>query len=420
MDYAETKRNLQFLKDLTQQKQNKQAEVKQLEQQIASLRKNPADKISNELLIYQYNKKIDILKQDISDLNKKINNVNNALQGVNVEELDEEDKEDFISQVEVINESTSVPTQEPVLQESTQEPLKETTLNEQNVKSSGNVFTSFIKAFNNLPKLILVAILSLISVWILFQVDEANLLSRFNYYSKFKFFSFMLLGAFSLLILTYFIYKNIDKKDFGTFTDFLILYFLILSVGILILVLINKSTLKLLLFAFLLIYSLIYFIIRLALYKKDLQNNVNSLPKFLKYYYTLFKKYHFLIIALIALIMIIGLYLLLSTNLINSWLKGTPKAFNAKLFIITDIILIALSLVYCICFAILRINESDLKIIDFGCFITQIFCLEFFALAIIRYSQVAKAFSFVFFAILFLISSAISFYRLITINKNEI
>ena len=70
--------------------------------------------------------------------------------------------------------------------------------------------------------------------------------------------------------------------------------------------------------------------------------------------------------------------------------------------------------------SIVRIKENDLKIIDLGCLISQIISLEFFFLAVIRYSQIVGIFSYVFFALLFITSTAISIFRIINYDKNEI
>ena len=63
MQNAEIKRNLQYLKVLKTQKQNMVAEQKELEANVAQLRKNPADKLTTDLYIFQYNKKIEVLKE---------------------------------------------------------------------------------------------------------------------------------------------------------------------------------------------------------------------------------------------------------------------------------------------------------------------------------------------------------------------
>jgi hypothetical protein len=70
-------------------------------------------------------------------------------------------------------------------------------------------------------------------------------------------------------------------------------------------------------------------------------------------------------------------------------------------------------------FAFFKLGENNLTIIDLGCLLTQIFSLEFFALAIVRYSSVVHVMTYVIFALLLAVSTAVTVYRIINFNKNE-
>ena len=177
---------------------------------------------------------------------------------------------------------------------------------------------------------------------------------------------------------------------------------------------------KTIIVACLAIYSLLYFVLRLCLFNKNVKENISSKPKLIKYYYSLFSKYSVAIISLMAIVAICALYILISYKIIPKWLDGTPTFFNSKLWIIIDFVLVAITLVYGLGFSIVRIKENDLKIIDLGCLISQIISLEFFFLAVIKYSQIVGIFSYVFFALLFITSTAISIFRIINYDKNEI
>ncbi|MBO4962985.1 MAG: hypothetical protein J6C97_04325 [Clostridia bacterium] len=410
MQNAEIKRNLQYLKVLKTQKQNMVAEQKELEANVAQLRKNPTDKLTTDLYIFQYNKKIEVLKENISSTNKEIQRVSKELEGEDLSSLDEDDKAEYQEEIQEVTPQPEIE-EEPVAEEIFVEPIK--------VEKQNN-FKALIFSLNNPAKLILLAIVSVLSAWLLYQIDASNMVSMVATYTKFTVFAFLLVGAFSLLILSFYLYKDIDVKPFGRFSDYFILYLFVLTIITAILTAVEFTIFKTLIVVCLAIYSLLYFVLRLVLFNKNIKENVSSKPRLIKYYYALFSKHSVAIISLIAIVAICALYVLISYRIIPKWLDGRPNFFNSKLWIIIDFVLVAITLVYGLGFSIVRIKENDLKIIDLGCLISQIISLEFFFLAVIRYSQIVGIFSYVFFALLFITSTAISIFRIINYDKNEI
>ena len=405
MQNAEIKRNLQYLKVLKTQKQNMVAEQKELENQIASLRKNPADKLTTDLYIFQYNKKIEGLKENVSSTNKEITRVSKELEGIDLSELDEDDKDEFKEEILDIT-----PQEEPVEEEVIKQditPIKQ------------NNFKALISSYNSIPKLILLALLSFFSAWILYQIDVSNMILTVSIKTKFQMFSFILLGAFTFLIATRYLYKEIISKPFGCFSDYFMLYNAILTLIMIVLCVTQYSPLKLAIVIGLSIYSLVYFVIRLALSNKDVSKTIQN-SKFLTYYKELFSKYSITVIGLISIILFCSLYVLISYNIIPKWLNGTPKFFNSKLWMIIDIILLGLLLAYAVAFSIINLKEKDLKIIDLGALLAQVACFVFLFFATIKYGKVVGVFSYIFFALLFAISTFVTIYRIINVNKNEI
>jgi len=422
METSQLKRDLQYLKVLKTQKQNKFAEQKSLETQIARLRKNPTDKITNDLYIFQYNKKIETLKEEISAINKEILKLSKDLENFDSSCLSEDEKEDYSEEIlelcpQQIQEQPATETEETV------EETEDSSCCEKDIapKSKCNCqFKALAKGLYNPTKLIILAVVSLTFIWGLYQWDCINLLYEFGRRSKMKFVSFMIMAFFSFVIVSFFSYKNFDKKQFGCFSDYFMLFLLISSLGLGVLHIINPTSFKLLIFLCLLAYSLIYFAIRIGFYGKNIKDNISSKPKFIQYYYNLFGKYSLIMVALIFAISLVCLYLILSTGIISSWLAGNSKNYNVKVWMIIDLIILELFVFCCVFFAFVNLGENKLTIIDLGCLLTQIVCLEFFGLAIARYSSVIHVMTYVIFALLFVVSTAVTVYRIINFKKNEI
>ncbi len=413
MQNAEIKRSLQYLKVLKTQKQNMVAQQKELEANIARLRKNPTDRLTNDLYVFQYNKKIESLKESISSTNKEIAKVTKDLEGVDLSSLEEEDLSEYSEEIQEVcpqEEQEEIVEPAPVLASNTE------SLQPQVQKT--NNFKSLVLALKNPSKLILLGIISLLSLWVLYQSDVSNLLFNFARKSQLNFFSFVLIAVFSVLILSFYIYKEIDSKPFGRFSDYFALYLLISAIGIFVFFILQQSKLKLLVFIALALYSLLYFAFRLFLYNKNLSKNMANKPKFIQYFYTLFKKYPIIIISFVAVIIGCLLYLTISSNIIPIWLSG--DYVKLKVFMIINIILFVLVLLYCIAFSIVRLKESSLKTIDLGCILTQVASLEFYFLAIIRYGKYIRWFTYTFFSLLFVVATALQVLRIIFYKNEEV
>lgn len=402
------RRDLQYLKSLKAQREQKREQVQELESQIARLRKNPTDKLTSDLVIFSNNKKKDILKEEISSIDKEIYHLNAQIQSS--EDLDDLSQDEIEEYGEELNDIFPEPELEP--EPETVEPEQEDTPQAEVKPSAPSVFSKLIKGYKSLSKLVVSAVVSLLLLWTLFQWDTGNLLYYFNRVTRFNFFCFLIFGFFALSVTSYLVYKGITKKPFGSISDFFILIILVCSVGVLGLYINLPTTFKLLIFAFLAIYSLVYYIIRLCLYQKDLKQ-IASKNRFFKYYYNLFTSISPLVIALITVSCFILLYLSMTTRLFRRWLASSDAH---KVMIIIDIVLIALAYLYAGAFSVVRINEPKVYLIDLFALTSELVAVGFFFINnFISAKATASSVIIVILALIFALG--INIYRIIKTKK---
>ncbi len=381
-------------------------EVRELDAQVSHLRKNPTDKLTNDLLVYQYNKKKEILKQDISSIDKEIYRLNFDLENFDTSILSPSETEEFAEEIAELHEPE--PELEPEPEINTEEP----TAVEDSPKA--NNFKLLFKGLYDIRSLLISGLVTLSILWALFVCDRLNLIGYFNRYTRFKFFSFLLAGIFALTICSVYAYKDISKKPFGAFSDYFMLVCLASSLGIALLYAIQNTHFKLFVFLCLAIYSLIYFVLRIKLYNKDIKQALAKKPKIMSYYYELFGKYSLIIISLIATLALIVLYLAMSLKMVTSWLKSDQ---GHRPYMIITLIIVALFVLYFSALSVVRINEQETKIIDVFALIVQIVSVEFFVLTRLLSATISTIF-YLLFALLLLLSIALTIYRIIK-YKNE-
>ena len=175
-------------KVLKTQKQNMIAEQKELEANIAHLRKNPTDRLTNDLYVFQYNKKIDALKENISSTNKEIAKVTKELESVDLSSLEEDDLSEFSEEIQEVYPPEQHEPQEEIVKEVVPQQTQPITISKPEKKT--NNFLGLALSYKNPTKLIVLAIVSLFTFWVLYQSDTSNLIYNFAKKSQLNFFSF--------------------------------------------------------------------------------------------------------------------------------------------------------------------------------------------------------------------------------------
>ena len=247
-----------------------------------------------------------------------------------------------------------------------------------------------------------------------FTCDRLNLLGVFNKYTRFKFFSFLLLGIFVLTVSSVYAYKDIDKKPFGAFSDYFMLVCLVLSLGTIVLDFIQSTQFKLFLAIALAVYSLVYFVFRLTLYGKDIKQTLAKKSRVVNYYYDLFSKYPLIVLAMLFIVSLSVLYLSMTLNMVTGWLQSTK---GHKPYMIISLIIIGLFILYMSALSVIRIKEKETKIIDLYALIVEVVSIEFFFLTRVISTTIGIIF-YVIFALLFALSLALTIYRIIK-YKND-
>lgn len=403
------RRNLQYLKSLKAQREQKRTQMQEIEAEIAHLRKNPTDKLTNDLLVYSNNKKREILKEEISSLDKEIYKLNSDItqNSDEVESLAPSEIEEFSQELtEIFPEPQEVELEPEEVEEATPSQLT------QQAPIKASAFSQLINGYKSTSKLIVSSLISLVLVWTLFQWDAANLLTYFSKLTRFNIFSFTILGFLSFTIVSYVVYRDLTKKEFGSRADYFILITTICTLGVLGLFIKNKTTFKLLIFAFLATYSLVYYILRLCLYKKDL-TEVTQKNRFVKYYYNLFSRVSPLVVGLIVIVCFALLYITMTTSLFKRWLVRTDAY---KVLMIINTVIIALAYLYAIAFSIVRINEPKVYIIDLIALLTEIVTVQFFIINNFI-SAKASTVSIIAVSASFIFALVINIYRILKIKK---
>ncbi len=403
---SETLRNLQYLKTLKNQREQKMGEVRELDAQISHLRKNPTDKLTNDLLVYQYNKKKEILKQDISSIDKEIYRLNTDLENFDTSVLEPYQVDEYAQEIIELHPQQIQPEIEVEPEPVAEEPVMPT--------QKTSVFKRMVTGLGDIRKLIVSAFVTLSVLWVLFVCDRLNLIGLFNKYTRFKFFSFLLTCAFALTVFSVFAYKDLSRKNFGAFSDYFMLVTLVSSLGVFVFYAINQTKFKLLIAICLAVYSLIYFVFRLYFYDKTVKKVLQTKPRIFSYYYDLFSKYSLIIISLIAIISLIVLYLSMTLNMVSGWLKSTK---GHKPYMIISLILVGFSFLYLSALSVIRIKERETKIIDLFALVIQIISVEFFVLTKLISTSISTIF-YVLFAIILAFSAFLTIYRIIK-YKNE-
>lgn len=363
------KRDVQYIRALESEKNEKVTAVKELENKIASLRKNPANKIANDLYIYQYNKEIDVLKEKIAQIERQISSAKSSFGEENP--LDEEE----YFQEEVEKEAKPI---KPVL---TAIKAEKTEKEEMVFSAKKSGMKQFFSVFT-LGKIIFLAILCLISSIICYQLDKTDLISYIGKYNRLVNLPFICLTAsLTFFVSAYLSFKNLSKKPFGTISDYYCVYVFYLSLNLFVEFAFNRTKFKLVIFFALFVYSLIYFLVRIKVYGIDVEEAVKSKNSFLRYYFDLFKKYNVLILALVFIV-------LSATGYVFGFTWVTKSLWNGKTtksMVIIDSVILILAFIYYVGFAFFRMNENDLKIIDLTALLIQ-----FFAIGICVFSIIAR------------------------------
>lgn len=397
---------LQYLDTLNSEKEQKFNSVKELEEEIAKLRKNPIDKIRTDLEIYQLNRKINTLKEEISQIDKERYKVEKYLKELDTSTLDQESasllEERFAPEkIDEIEELEDV-TEEVV------NPVKEE-------KPSKMTLTKYFKTLFNPAYMLILGVLSVISLCFFIQIDNYNLISKVFRHTRISFFVGLFSGIFTIGYVMQFAFKNISTKKIGSFSDYLTLYCITLSLFLILSFFIESSLLKLIAILGLLVFSITYIACRLFSYQKDLDKFFKNTNKLLNYYYTLFKKYNLFLIYFLSATLIIVVYVLCYTFL-PKFLLLTSKV--SKTWLIIDVVLLALAFLYYAMFSIIRLKEHNLKVIDLLSLLLQIISVQFIIFrAIFKLVPCYNAF-YVIFAIVFITSVTITILRIINHKKD--
>lgn len=362
------KRDMQYIRALEAERNEKSTAVKELENKIASLRKNPANKIANDLYIYQYNKEIDVLKEKIAQIEKQISSAKTSFGEEDF--YDEEAEEPFSSiEVEKIRETKPV---SPVVKTENKEQVV-------SVKKSG--IKEFFSAFSA-GKVVFLAIICLISSVLCYQLDKTDLISyvgKYNRLINLPVICFMAIVVFC--VTAYFAFKGVSKKPFGVISDYFCVYAFYLSLNLFVAFAFNRTKFKLIIFVALLVYALFYFIVRVRVYGVNLEESVRKKSSFIRYYFDLFKKYNMLMLAVVFII-------LSAIGYVFGFTWVTRSLWNGKItkgMVIIDSVIFVLAFIYYLGFAFFRLNEKDLKIIDLTALLIQLF-----AIGICIFSVLAK------------------------------
>lgn len=359
------KRDLQFVQTLEEEKREKCLAIKELENKITSLRKNPTDKIMNDLYIYQYNKEMAVLKEKVEEIDKQIAGAKSP--NFFDENSDDETSEDGEVYFREGNVQEKIKTEKPVTVAKSVAEVK-----------NGN-FKNFFKSLTK-GKLIFLAFICLFSSFLFFQLDKTNIVSVVGKYNRVVNITFIcLLSLFACMTMLYFSLKNVTSKSFGSFSDYNALFTTYFSLNIFVGFLFQRTIFKFLAFLAVFAISLAYFIIRIVFYGKNLDEEVKGKSCFIKYYYELFKKYSIFVFALFFIISCVISYLFGYT-----WITGRLfKGKNTKWLMIADCIIMALAFLYFLGFAFFRKDEKQLKVIDVTAFLLQIYTVSFFIIGII-------------------------------------
>ncbi|HBF44919.1 MAG TPA: hypothetical protein DDW16_04820 [Clostridiales bacterium] len=395
------KRDLQFVQTLEEEKKEKCLAIKELENKITSLRKNPADKIMNDLYIYQYNKEIAVLKEKVEEIDKQIASAKSQNFVID-EPLDEADESDLYFREK--NE------QEKIKTEKNQKYAMVS--NGVAVENKNGNFKSFFKSLTK-GKLVFLAFICLFSSFVFYQLDKTSIVSVVGRYNRVVNITFIcLLSLFTCMTMLYFSLKKATSKTFGSFSDYNALFVLYFSLNVLVGFLFQRTVFKFLAFLAVFAISLTYLIIRIAFYGKNLDEKVKNKSCFIKYYYELFKKYSLFVFALVFIISCVISYLFGYT-----WITG--KLFdgkNTKWLMIADCVILSLAFLYFVGFAFIRKDEKQLKVIDVTSLLLQIYTVSFFMIGIFikRLPYVALL---IVNLIILMISIAITILRIINYKK---
>lgn len=363
------KRDMQYIRALESERNEKAAAVKELESKIAFLRKNPANKIANDLYIYQYNKEIDVLKSKIAQIEKQISSAKSTFG----EEMSGEPDEGDYSLETVENE---MPIKEVKREFKSVEKSEERVLssNKSGIKSFFTAFTA--------GKSIFLAALCIISSILVYQLDETNFISVVGKYNRLVNLSFIcLLAATTFLTTAYFSLKGISKKPLGGLSDYYCVYVFYLSLNLLVGFAFERTKFKLILFFAVFVYSVLYFLLRVRLYGVDLDERAKKKSALYRYYYDLFKKYNLLVLGFLFVVLAVGGYVFGFT-----WVTGKMwEVKNIRVMLVIDCVIILLAFVYYLGFAFFRMSEKDLKIIDLVALLIQFFAIGVCCLAILSH-----------------------------------
>lgn len=392
------KRDLQFVQTLEEEKKEKCLAIKELENKITSLRKNPTDKIMNDLYIYQYNKEITVLKEKVEEIDKQIASAKSSdfSDETNVGDTYEDGEFYFRGK----NDQEKIKSEKPVTVAKSVEEVK-----------NGN-FKTFFKSLTK-GKLIFLAFICLFSSFVFYQLDKTSIVSIVGKYNRVVNITFIcLLALFTCITVLYFSLKNATSKSFGSFSDYNALFVTYFSLNIFVGFLFQRTTFKFLAFLAVFAFSLTYLIIRIVFYGKNLDEEVKNKNCFVKYYYELFKKYSLFVFALFFIISCVISYLFGYT-----WITG--KLFNGKntkWLMIADCIILSFAFLYFLGFAFVRKDEKQLKVIDVTSLLLQIFTISFFiiGIALRRLPYVALL---IVNLIILMISIAITILRIINYKK---
>lgn len=362
------KRDIQYIRALESERNEKATAVKELESKIAFLRKNPANKIANDLYIYQYNKEIDVLKSKIAQIEKQISSAKSTFG----EEMGEDEPVDEDYSLDAVEKKTSI--------KEAKEECRVTEKSEERILNSNKSgVKSFFSAFT-VGKSIFLAVLCVISSILVYQLDKTNFISIVGKYNRLVNLSFIcLLAATTFLTTAYFALKGISKKPLGGLSDYYCVYAFYLSLNLLVGFAFERTKFKLVLFLAVLVYSISYFLLRVRLYGVDLDERANGKSALYRYYYDLFKRYNLLVLAFLFVILAVGGYVFGFT-----WV--TRKMWEIKhirVMLVIDCVIIVLAFLYYLGFAFFRMGERDLKIIDLAALIIQLFAIGICCFAIL-------------------------------------
>ena len=391
------KRDLQFVQTLEEEKKEKCLAIKELENKITSLRKNPTDKIMNDLYIYQYNKEIAVLKEKVEEIDKQIASAKSQNFVID-EPSDETDESDLYFRERKGQEK--IKTEKPITVSKSVAEVK-----------NGN-FKNFFKSLTK-GKLIFLAVICLFSSFVFYQLDKTSIVSVVGKYNRIVNITFIgLLSMFTCMTMLYFSLKNATSKTFGSFADYNALFVLYFSLNIFVGFLFQRTVFKFLAFLAVFAISLTYLIIRIAFYGKNLDEAVKNKSCFIKYYYEMFKKYSLFVFALFFIISCVISYLFGYT-----WITG--RLFDGKKtkwLMIADCVILSLAFLYFLGFAFIRKEEKQLKVIDVTSLLLQIYTVSFFIIGIVikRLPYVALL---IVNLIILMISIAITILRIINYKK---